>query len=83
MITGDASQKDLAPDAKSGLDVAAKVLSRIDDIAFCNLTSKDVVRHPLVQKIVKAYETYEAKEKNPYNNYEKKRRGRNLEHGRK
>ncbi len=83
VITGDASQKDLAPDAKSGLDVAARVLSKIDDIAFCNLTSKDVVRHPLVQKIVKAYETYEAKEKNPYNNYEKKRRGRNLEHGRK
>ena len=34
---------------------------KIDDIAFCNLTSKDVVRHPLVQKIVKAYEDYEKK----------------------
>ena len=63
VITGDASQKDLAPDKKSGLDVAAKVLSKIDDIAFCNLTSKDVVRHPLVQKIVRAYENYEAKAK--------------------
>lgn len=83
VITGDASQKDLAPDAKSGLDVAAKVLSKIEDIAFCNLTSKDVVRHPLVQKIVKAYENYETKENNYYKNYEKKRRGRNLEHGRK
>ena len=62
VVTGDASQKDLAPDAKSGLDVAAKVLSRIDDIAFCKLSSKDVVRHPLVQKIVKAYEDYEARE---------------------
>lgn len=77
VITGDASQKDLAPDAKSGLDVAAKVLSKIEDIAFCNLTSKDVVRHPLVQKIVKAYENYEAKENNYYKNYGKKRRGRN------
>ena len=37
---------------------------KIDDIAFCTLTSKDVVRHPLVQKIVKAYDDYEAKEKN-------------------
>ena len=72
IITGDASQKDLAPDAKSGLDVAMKVLSKIDDIAFCNLTSKDVVRHPLVQKIVKAYETYETREKT----YDKKRRNR-------
>lgn len=64
VVTGDASQKDLAPGTRSGLDVAARVLGKIDDIAFCNLTSKDVVRHPLVQKIVKAYEDYEAKEKN-------------------
>ena len=64
VITGDASQKDLAPGTKSGLDVATRVLSKIDDIAFCNLTSKDVVRHPLVQKIVKAYDDFEAKEKN-------------------
>ena len=83
VITGDASQKDLAPDAKSGLDVAAKVLSKIEDIAFCQLTSKDVVRHPLVQKIVKAYENYEAKENNYFKNYDKKHRGRKFEHGRK
>lgn len=63
VVTGDASQKDLAPGTKSGLDVASRVLAKIDDIAFCNLTSKDVVRHPLVQKIVKAYDDYEAKEK--------------------
>ena len=64
IITGDASQKDLAPDAKSGLDIAQSVLKGIDDIAFCNLTSSDVVRHPLVQKIVKAYEDYEKKDIN-------------------
>ena len=63
VVTGDASQKDLAPGVQSGLDVAVKVLSKIEDIAFCQLTSKDVVRHPLVQKIVKAYETYENREK--------------------
>jgi phosphate starvation-inducible PhoH-like protein len=63
VITGDSSQKDLAPGTVSGLDVATKVLSKMkEDIAFCHLTSKDVVRHPLVQKIVKAYEAYEEKE---------------------
>lgn len=62
VITGDSSQKDLSAGTRSGLDIAAKVLSRVDEIAFCNLTSKDVVRHPLVQKIVKAYEDYEEKE---------------------
>ena len=64
IVTGDASQKDLPAGTKSGLDVAAKVLNKIEDIAFCQLTNKDVVRHPLVQKIVKAYDDYEAREKN-------------------
>lgn len=64
VVTGDASQKDLAPTATSGLDVALKVLNKIEDISFCHLTSKDVVRHPLVQRIVKAYEAYESKEQN-------------------
>ncbi len=59
IVTGDATQKDLPPDAKSGLDVAVRVLKNIDGIAFCNLTSKDVVRHPLVQRIVRAYDEYE------------------------
>ena len=59
VVTGDASQKDLAPGTKSGLDVAMRVLQKVDDIAFCKLTSQDVVRHPLVQKIVKAYDEYE------------------------
>ena len=62
VVTGDNSQKDLPSGMKSGLDIAAKVLKGIDEIAFCTLTSKDVVRHPLVQKIVKAYEDFEAKE---------------------
>lgn len=62
VITGDSSQKDLSPGVKSGLDVAIRVLSKVDEIAFCNLTSKDVVRHPLVQQIVKAYEEYEKKQ---------------------
>ena len=43
--------------------VAIKVLKKVDDIGFCYLTSSDVVRHPLVQKIVKAYDEYEGREK--------------------
>ena len=41
------------------LPLAQRVLKKIDGIAFCTLTSRDVVRHPLVQKIVEAYEAYE------------------------
>jgi len=61
IVTGDSSQKDLAVGTQSGLDVAERVLGKISDIAFIRMTSKDVVRHPLVQKIVKAYEDYESK----------------------
>lgn len=61
VITGDATQKDLAPGSKSGLDVALKVLRSIDEIGICKLTSNDVVRHPLVQRIVQAYEVFEKK----------------------
>lgn len=61
IVTGDLTQKDLPRDTKSGLEEALKVLGKIDDIGFCQLSSKDVVRHPLVQKIVKAYDDYEEK----------------------
>ena len=59
IITGDLTQKDLPSGAASGLDVALKVLSKVDDIGFATMTGEDVVRHPLVQKIVKAYDEYE------------------------
>lgn len=62
VITGDLSQKDLPRDAQSGLDVALKVLKDVEDIGICHLTSLDVVRHPLVQKIVDAYERYEKRQ---------------------
>lgn len=64
VITGDTTQKDLAPGSQSGLDVALRVLKNIDEIGICELTSKDVVRHPLVQKIVQAYDDYENKKSN-------------------
>lgn len=61
IVTGDATQKDLPKDVVSGLDVAIKVVSGIEGIEVCTLTGKDVVRHPLVQKIVNAYDKYESK----------------------
>ena len=61
VITGDSTQKDLPAGQTSGLDVAINVVKKIEEISVCKLTSKDVVRHPLVQQIVKAYEDYESK----------------------
>jgi phosphate starvation-inducible PhoH-like protein len=56
VVTGDVTQVDLPSAAKSGLAEAKSLLSNIDGIAFCTLTEVDVVRHPLVQKIIVAYE---------------------------
>lgn len=67
VITGDLTQKDLPSGQTSGLDVAIKVLGKLEDIGFSYLTSQDVVRHPLVQKIVKAYDEYETKNKGKEN----------------
>jgi phosphate starvation-inducible PhoH-like protein len=53
----------LAKGVASGLNNATNVLGKIDDIGICTLTGVDVVRHPLVQKIVNAYEKYENKNK--------------------
>jgi len=63
IITGDMTQKDLPAGTVSGLDTAIKVLKDVSDIGFVYLDNKDVVRHPLVQKIVQAYENYEKKQK--------------------
>lgn len=61
IVTGDLTQKDLPSTTTSGLDVAIKVLKNVEGISIVTLTNEDVVRHPLVQKIVKAYEIYENK----------------------
>lgn len=63
VITGDLSQKDLPYSTQSGLEQAALVLKDVEEIGFSCLTNKDVVRHPLVQKIVHAYEKFDAREK--------------------
>jgi phosphate starvation-inducible PhoH-like protein len=61
VVTGDTTQIDLPRGKNSGLIESTKILKNIDDIAICNLTNKDVVRHPLVQKIIAAYEKFEQK----------------------
>ncbi|MCM1244278.1 MAG: PhoH family protein [Roseburia sp.] len=74
VITGDLSQKDLPFAAISGLEQALKVLKDVEEIGVSYLTNKDVVRHPLVQKIVHAYEKFEAREQYRENRKNNKRK---------
>jgi phosphate starvation-inducible protein PhoH and related proteins len=60
VVTGDLTQTDLPTHQASGLAVAEKILRSVDGVAFCHLTKSDVVRHPLVQRIVSAYDEYES-----------------------
>lgn len=60
VITGDITQRDLPQGQLSGLNEALKIIKGIDEIGIIYLTNKDVVRHPLVQKIVEAYDKYES-----------------------
>ena len=64
VVTGDPSQTDLPFGKKSGLAVATKILRGIEGIAVHQFTERDVVRHPLVQKIITAYDKYERERKN-------------------
>ncbi len=73
VVTGDQTQKDLPGTSVSGLDMAIKVLKKVEDIGFCYLTSSDVVRHPLVQKIVQAYDDYESRNKPKTERHQKRR----------
>ena len=59
IINGDLSQVDLPSGTKSGLRESIKILDNIDDIGFIEFTNKDVVRNPLVSKIVRNYEKFE------------------------
>jgi len=60
VITGDITQIDLPDGTRSGLVEARDILSHIEGIAFVMFTDQDVVRHPLVQEIIKAYESKSA-----------------------
>ncbi len=59
VVNGDVTQTDLPPHQASGLVMAEKILQRIEGIAFCYLAKGDIVRHPLVEQIIDAYERYE------------------------
>ena len=63
IVTGDLTQKDLEEGKRSGLEDAMYILKNVEGIAFSELTSEDVVRHPLVQRIVNAYEKEEERKK--------------------
>ncbi|MGK7908117.1 MAG: PhoH family protein [Synechococcus sp.] len=65
VVTGDLSQTDLAAQQLSGLTMATKILAGVEGIATCAFNRQDVVRHPLVRKIVAAYEKFESVEKRP------------------
>jgi len=61
VVTGDITQTDLQPYQQSGLTMAMKILRNVEGISFCEFSQKDVVRHPLVQRIVSAYEQHETR----------------------
>ena len=63
VITGDITQIDLPNEQVSGLKEAMRVLKGVEDIAICQLTGADVVRHVIVQRIIKAYEQDEERRK--------------------
>lgn len=63
VVTGDITQIDLPSGKKSGLKKVMRILKSVDDIAMCRFSQKDVVRHKLVQDIIKAYEKFENEEK--------------------
>lgn len=72
IVTGDITQVDLPDGKKSGLRDVVSVLKNIEDIAFCYLTEKDVVRHRLVQRIIKAYEKRDASFKSNKKTHDKR-----------
>ena len=61
VITGDVTQIDLPADKTSGLKEAIRVLKNVEGIGICELTDQDVVRHVMVQRIIKAYDEYYAR----------------------
>ena len=62
VITGDTTQIDLPDKRKSGLVIASRILKKVEDIAVCEFTNRDVVRHKLVQDIIRAYEAADQKQ---------------------
>ena len=61
VITGDVTQVDLPSNKRSGLTEAERILKGVPGVGFCHLTEEDVVRHPLVQKIIRAYQEHRSR----------------------
>ncbi len=76
IINGDVTQIDLPPDKRSGLVDAVEVLRNVPDIAVVNLTARDVVRHELVQSIIKAYEQHSSRRPPQHPQHPAEREGR-------
>lgn len=74
VVTGDLSQTDLPSGQKSGLSIAAKVLSGIEGIGIFEFSERDVVRHSLVRKIITAYDKYERENANKRHNHDQQKR---------
>ncbi|MBE5753066.1 MAG: PhoH family protein [Clostridiales bacterium] len=73
VVTGDVTQMDLPDGKESGLVHATKILDGVEGVSVCRLTAKDVVRHPLVMRIIKAYETDEETKSNQKENNQRNR----------
>ncbi len=74
VITGDLSQTDLPIGKKSGLSIATRILNNIEGITIFEFSERDVVRHPLVRKIIGAYDTYERDMQRKKNQAEQEKR---------
>jgi len=76
VITGDATQIDLPADKLSGLKQAVRVLKDVEGVGICELNDQDVVRHVMVQRIIKAYQDYEAAKERAERQINNRQKGR-------
>ena len=75
VVTGDVTQMDLPDGKESGLIHATKILEGVEGVSVCRLTAKDVVRHPLVMRIIRAYESDEESKNTPTKSKTERKKG--------
>lgn len=76
VVTGDITQIDLPDRTKSGLKEVVKILKNVEDVSICTFTNKDVVRNPLVQRIIEAYDKHEKNQERKRSSHYGKNQGR-------
>ncbi|MBQ2780951.1 MAG: PhoH family protein [Clostridia bacterium] len=76
VVTGDITQIDLPDRTKSGLKEVVKILKNVEDVSICTFTNKDVVRNPLVQRIIEAYDKHEKSQERKRSSHYGKNQGR-------